>query len=113
MSEALSSVTTEDIGRILTIPVTKKMDLKQSCRQENAATYRESLIDHFVKMSPYASWEWLGGRLLYWEMGPALEQVKKHIEVWRGEHQGSLFGKGSFIFGWGKCESLYSTSNLL
>ena len=80
--EALSSVTAGDIGKILSIPFTKRMDLRRSC-QESGVAYRESLVSYFVETSPYASWEWLGGRLLYWEMGPALQRVKEYIKAER------------------------------
>ena len=50
---------------------------------------REKCIDYFLRVSPYTSWEWLGGRLLYWEEDTALQAVKGYIKPNEGECVGS------------------------
>ena len=50
---------------------------------------REKCIDYFLRVSPYTSWEWIGGRLLYSEEDTALQAVKGHIKPNEGEYVGS------------------------
>ena len=47
---------------------------------------REKCIDYFLRVSPYTSWEWIGGRLLYFEEDTALQAVKGHIKPNEGEY---------------------------
>ena len=49
---------------------------------------REKCIDYFLRVSPYTSWEWIGGRLLYWEENTALQAVKRYIKPNEGEYVG-------------------------
>ena len=82
MERALRSV---DVGRleyVLGIP-------------DHAATggsdeeRRMKYIDYFLRVSPYTSWEWIGGLLLSWEEDTALQAVKGHIKPNEGEYVGS------------------------
>ena len=50
---------------------------------------REKYIDYFLRVSPYPSWEWIGGRLLYFKQDTALQAVKGHIKPNEGEYVGS------------------------
>ena len=76
-----ASVEEVELGHyILLVPLSKHEEI-----QQQKSNYRESLIDYFIKYSPYASWTWLAGRLYYRERHEALSAVKKFIKGTRGK----------------------------
>ena len=48
---------------------------------------RVKYIDYFLRVSPYTSWECIGGELLYFEEDTALQAVKGHIKPNEGEYR--------------------------
>ena len=82
MERALRSVHVWRLERVLRIPLSVG---GRGSEEER----REKCIDYFLRVSPYASWECIGGRLLYWKEDTALQAVKGHIKPNEGEYVGS------------------------
>ena len=76
---ALRTVQDKKLRIVLGVPENLVMKLRQqsaSCEEE-----REGLVNHFLQTHPYASWEWLGGKLLYRQHHEnAVQHVKSHIK---------------------------------
>ena len=73
-----ASVKEDELGQyILCFPWSKEEEIQSN--------YRESVIDYFIKYSPFASWTWLAGRLYYCEEHEALSAVKMFIKGTRGK----------------------------
>ena len=86
MERALGS---GDVGRleaVLGIPRSVSRSVRWSVGEEKR---REKCIDYFLRVSPYTSWEWIGGQLLHWEEDTALQAVKGYIKPNEGEYVGS------------------------
>ena len=79
---ALRSVDVERLEDVLWIP----LPVRESWSDEER---REKCIDYFLRVSPYTSWEWIGGQLLWYEEDTALQAVKGHIKPNEGEYVGS------------------------
>ena len=54
-------------------------------KRQQKSSYRQAVIDYFIKYSPYASWTWLASRLYWREEHEALSAVKKFIKRTRGK----------------------------
>ncbi len=78
---ALVSVEDSDrVGVMLGVPDARMEELKG----KSASDYREGLVKHWLEMHPFASWEWLGGRLLQVEENAALQAVRGKVQAERG-----------------------------
>ena len=68
---------------------------------------REGSVNYFLQTHPYASWEWLGGSLLFWEQDKSVRHVKSHIKPDEGMYVGTsiLCIKNSGKW-WGGCPFL-------
>ena len=76
------------LERVLHVPLTKRDEVeKQSASVEER---REGLVKYYMDTSPNASWEDLGGELLYWGENAAIEEVKVHIKPTEGEYGVSI-----------------------
>ena len=77
-----ASVKEDQLGFILPFPKSKlqEMGLREIRQQD-----RETVIDYFIKYSPYASWTWIAGQLYHLEKHEALSAVKKFIKGTRGK----------------------------
>ena len=82
MERALRSVGVRRLEAVLWIPSSVR---RRGSEEERRVKY----IDYFLRFSPYASWECIGGQLLYWEEDTALQAVKGHIKPKEGEYVGS------------------------
>ena len=75
----------ETLEGVLEVP-----DAKAEEVERQSASYkerREGLVKYFLQTHPNASWEWLGGRLLWWEKNAAaVQSVKVHIKPNEGEY---------------------------
>ena len=67
------------LGHVLEVPLQVGMKLQQE---------REGSVDYFLQTHPYASWEWLGGRFLFWEQDKSVQHVKSHIRLGEGMYAG-------------------------
>ena len=47
---------------------------------------KEDQVAYYLKTSPYASWEHIGGELLYHGEDTALQEVKEHIKPGEGQY---------------------------
>ena len=77
---ALSTVEEKRLGSVLEVPPTKRRELKEHSEDD----YRKRLITHYLQSSPCASWEDIGGQLLYWEEASALDAVKQFLQPEEG-----------------------------
>ena len=80
---AIKSVEYSDyLGEILGIPPTRMKEIKEKTFSDSE--YREKLINHWRYTHHFASWEHLGGQLLYYGENTALQEVKKMIKPKEG-----------------------------
>ena len=79
MERALRSVDVGTLEDVLRIPYVRGSEEER----------REKCIDYFLCVSPYTSWECIGGQLLWYEEDTALQAVKGHIKPNEGEYVGS------------------------
>ena len=84
VGRALTSLDRVMLGNVVrrSIPIST---LRGRGREEE----RREGIDYFLRVSPYTSWEWIGGNLLYYEEDTALHAVKGYIKPNEGEYVGS------------------------
>ena len=76
---ALSTVQDVEMWLVLEVPENIVMKLRQQSGSNEVE--REGLVNYFLQTHPYASWEWLGGKLLYWQHHEnAVQHVKSHIK---------------------------------
>ena len=64
---------------ILEIP---QLEMSSQCTKEG--DLRKKLIEYYITITPWASWNHLAGKLLYWEQHRALEKVKGNVKVDKG-----------------------------
>ena len=81
---ALRTVDMERLGDVLRVPSPKWDEVEQ--QSASVEERREGLVKYYMDTSPYASWEDLGGGLLYEGEDAALEEVKVHIKPTQGEY---------------------------
>ena len=82
VERALRSLGVGKLGDVLGIPYEVAAGWSDEER-------RVKCIDYFLRVSPYTSWEWIGGRLLFWEEDTALQAVKRYIKPNECEYVGS------------------------
>ena len=46
--------------------------------------YRKKLVEYYIAMSPWGSWNFVAGELLYSKQHRALEKVKGNVKVDKG-----------------------------
>ena len=73
----------ETLGYVLDVPDTKRDELQE---QSVEGDYRRQLITHYLQSSPHASWEHIGGWLLFYEEDSALHSVKQFLQTQEGNH---------------------------
>ena len=83
MEGALRSVGVRRLEAVLSSPPSVHWSWSEEER-------REKCINYFLRVSPYTSWEWIGGQLLLYEQDTALKAVKGHIKPNEGEYVGSI-----------------------
>ena len=91
LPKVLAAVRTVDVGRlgdVLEVPDTKKDEVKQ--QSASVEEWREGLVKYYVDTIPNASWEDLGGSLLWSEEDAAMEEVKVYIKPTEGEYGVSI-----------------------
>jgi hypothetical protein len=69
----------EDLEYLLQVPGTRRRDLKP--RRGSEEERREKAVRYFLQTSPYVSWKWLAGRLLYFKETKALEKMKGYVRI--------------------------------
>lgn len=75
----------EVLERIFQLSFYKKQELrKQSAGDEE---WKEVIVKYFLHTNPNASWEWLGGKLLWMGEDETLQKVKVYIKYKEGESQ--------------------------
>ena len=87
LPNVLAAVRTVDVGTlgiVLEVPNTKRDEVKQQSASDEER--REGLVKYYVDTAPNASWENLGGELLYEGEDAAMEDVKVHIKPTQGEY---------------------------
>ena len=80
INEALEGVS---IGDMLTVSSSKQRMLRRPDMDNN--TIDANMIEYFVKCSPYASWNFITGRLYYLEQTGALSLAHTFANQSRGE----------------------------
>ena len=81
---AVRTVDVETLEDVLEVPLAKRSEVEQ--QSASVEERREELVKYYMDTSPYASWEGLGGELLYWGEDAAIEEVKVHIKPTEGEY---------------------------
>ena len=76
------------LGNVLGVPLTKRDEVEQ--QSASVEERREILVKYYVDTHPNASWEWLGGRLLWSGEDAAMEEVKVYIKPTEGEYGVSI-----------------------
>ena len=84
---AVGTVRVGTLGNVLMVPSTKKELRQQSAGDEER---RKGLVKYYMDTAPNASWEDLGGRLLYEGEEAAMEEVKVHIKPTQGKYGVSI-----------------------
>ena len=87
LPKVLAAVRTVNVGileGVLGVPRTKQDEVEQ--QSASAEERREGLVKYYMDTHPNASWEGLGGRLLYVQEEAAMEEVKVHIKPTEGEY---------------------------
>jgi len=79
----MESMDTDTLGYVMKIPRIIREDIQCNYPQDN--NRREQLIKYYLQTHPRASWELLGGELLFNEEHSALEKVKVHIRHEQGK----------------------------
>ena len=72
----------EDVEYLLQVPGSKRNDLKQQSGTEEER--RDKAIRYFLQTSPYVSWKWLAGQLLYFKEKEALGQLNGYLRLHTG-----------------------------
>ena len=70
------------IGEMLTVSSSKLRELQQ---QETDDDISETIVKYFIEYSPYASWNFIAGRLYYLEQPTALSLARTFINQTPGE----------------------------
>lgn len=78
---AVETVEDELLAGVFQILGTKEKELQHSTTAEN---FRRRLANYYVTVHPSASWAHVGGRLLNWKEGEAVEKVKEYIPHKKG-----------------------------
>ena len=76
--DVVKTVDTETLEDVLLVP-----DRKRDTVAENSTSdeeIREKFVKYFLQTSPFASWEDLGGELLFYECNAALQATKTYIK---------------------------------
>ena len=82
---AVQSVSAQDLAQyILYVSDYKKRKLLHDFSDDD--DYKEACVLWYLQTHPHASWEHLGGRLLWWGENEALQKVKGHITPKPGVH---------------------------
>ena len=87
LPKVLAAVRTVDVGileGVLRVPLTERYEVEQ--QSASAEERREGLVKYYMDTHPNASWEGLGGGLLYVKEEAAMEEVKVHIKPTEGEY---------------------------
>ena len=85
---AVRTVSVVRLGGVLRVPRTKQDEVQQQSASDEER--REGLVKYYMDTHPNASWEHLGGKLLYWGENAAMEEVKVHIKSTEGEYGVSI-----------------------
>ena len=67
---------------VLIIPPHKSKEMRSYYADEE--DYRKKLVEYFITISPWASWNHVAGGLLGYEHHGALEKVKGNVKVDKG-----------------------------
>ena len=70
------------LENVLDIPDPKSKEMRSYYADEE--DYRKKLVEYYITMSPWASWNHVAGQLLYCEHHGALEKVKGNVKVDKG-----------------------------
>ena len=71
------------LENVLEIPLTKSKKTRSQFTEED---YRKKLVEYFIAMSPWASWNHVAGNLLYYGHHGVLEKVKENVKVDKGKY---------------------------
>ena len=91
LPKVLAAVRTMDVVTlmdVLDVPGTKRDEVEQQSASEEEE--REGLVKYYVNTHPNASWEHLGGGLLWWKEEEAMKEVKVYIKPTQGEYGVSI-----------------------
>ena len=70
------------LENVLDIPDPKCKEMRSYYADEE--DYRKKLVEYYITMSPWASWNHVAGKLLYWEHHGTLEKIKGNVKVDKG-----------------------------
>ena len=73
----------EILEYVLEVPDIERKGLRSQSRIDEER--KERLVKYFLHTFPNASWEWLGGKLLWCGEDVAVQEVKVHIKHNEGE----------------------------
>ena len=75
----VDSVEVQTLGNCLSIPLRVKENIL-SVIHYDSMEQKSRLIHYWVNFSPFASWNWLAGRLYYWDERTALEASLRYVQ---------------------------------
>ena len=70
------------LENVLDIPDPKCKEMRSYYADEE--DYRKKLVEYYITISPFVSWNHVAGGLLYWEHHGALEKIKGNVKVDKG-----------------------------
>ena len=74
----------EFVGYCLRIPPSMRNKIR--AQSESEEERRNRLVDWWLKISPYASWQWLSGWSHYWEEERVVSATKECFQRAPGEY---------------------------
>ena len=77
ISKVVATVGEDELVDVLNVPFSKWEEFQQW--SSTTADYRQRLIDHFIKYSPWVGWSDLASRLYHYEQPAAVEAARAFI----------------------------------
>ena len=78
-----AKVTDDQLGDILHVPDSIKRKIRE--KTSSSAEFREGVIEYYIYYSPYASWNYLAGRLYFNNYTEALAAARRFINKTHGK----------------------------
>ena len=74
ISKVVATIEEDKLGDILSVPRSKRKEFRQ--QSSTTADYRQRLIDHFIKYSPWVGWSDFTSKLYRHEQPAAVEAAR-------------------------------------
>ena len=82
-SDEIENSCNDILEDILHIPRPRSKEMRSQCI-DSEEDYRKKLVEYYIAMSPWGSWNFVAGELLYSKQHRALEKVKGNVKVDKG-----------------------------